>query len=398
MKQRLIIIFLISICTIGCSKKAGPTIRYYKKDGVQWYTSKIYGYPEGKRKLAQVDKYKKQNASQDSTMYDLQESVLYYELWPNYEWKFVSKKGFTTYKNGTYFLNNDTVVVPDNVIYEYFDKSYKQQIDVYKNGKRIPYQYGRPDNYESMQFLVDTPGVYGWKDGKEYLKRKFTSEEIENHKSKEEKWNDQALLDKRLLPKYGNQPKTEEEKKADMEFIKTVLEKDSTNRKGSDHLIRLGFDYLNKDLKTAMYRFNQAWLLDSTNTDIYWGYGAVYFTFGGNYSTAKKQYLEGLSINLQNTHLWTDYGTCFLAQYYNLQSYDENYALPYLDSAITFMTKSYQIDPTDQNTTIKLSICFWNKGDCYNAWKYYDICKALGGQPITEEFTKDLQKKCKRRK
>ena len=118
----------------------------------------------------------------------------------------------------------------------------------------------------------------------------------------------------------------------------------------------------------------------------------------GDYTKAKKQYLEGLSIDPKNTHLWTDYGTCFLAQYYNLQSYDENYALPYLDSAITFLTKSHQMEPTDQNTTLKLSICLWNKGDCDNAWKYYDICEALGGQPMTEEYTKDLKKKCKRKK
>ena len=49
----------------------------------------------------------------------------------------------------------------------------------------------------------------------------------------------------------------------------------------SDYLIKLGFNYMYKrDLKTAMYRFNQAYLLDSTNSDIYWGYGAIYMTLG----------------------------------------------------------------------------------------------------------------------
>lgn len=104
-----------------------------------------------------------------------------------------------------------------------------------------------------------------WKDIRTIIK---IATEID-HKGKEEKWNDKALLDKRILPKYGNQPKTEEEKKANLEFIKTALEKDSTIRKASEHLMRVGFEYLNKrDLKTAMYRFNQAYLLDSTSTDI----------------------------------------------------------------------------------------------------------------------------------
>jgi hypothetical protein len=62
------------------------------------------------------------------------------------------------------------------------------------------------------------------------------------------------------------------------------------------------------------------------------------------------------------------------------------------------MTKSYKLDPTDQNTTFKLSNLYWNKGDCDNAWKYYDECKALGGRPITDAYPKYLEKKCKRKK
>jgi tetratricopeptide (TPR) repeat protein len=118
----------------------------------------------------------------------------------------------------------------------------------------------------------------------------------------------------------------------------------------------------------------------------------------GGYQKAAEQYTLGLAINPKNTHILTDYGTYFMAQYYGLQPIDKNGALTNLDSAITYLTKSYQIDTTDQNTTFKLSICYWNKGDCENAWKYYNECKSLGGQPITEDYTNDLKKKCKRKK
>jgi len=205
-----------------------------------------------------------------------------------------------------------------------------------------------------------------------------------------------ATQNKALLPKYGYLPKSEEEKKADEEFIKTVLDRDSTNRKGSDHLISLGFKYLYRDIKTAMYRFNQAYLLDSNNVDIYWGYGAVYLTLG-NYAKAEQQYRQGLAIDPKSTHLLTDYGTYFMAQYYGLKPVAEKDAARNLDSAITYMTRSYAIDPRDQNTLFKLSVCYWNRDECENAWKYYDECVALGGQPITEDYTKDLKKKCKRK-
>ncbi len=88
------------------------------------------------------------------------------------------------------------------------------------------------------------------------------SEVMEKQMSPEQ-WNEEAKTNIRLLPKYGYAQKTEAQKKSDQEFIEAALKKDSTYRKASDHLIQLGFSYLYRDIKTAMYRFNQAYLLDS---------------------------------------------------------------------------------------------------------------------------------------
>ena len=218
--------------------------------------------------------------------------------------------------------------------------------------------------------------------------------DVMGQKMTSEQWNEEAKTNIRLLPKYGHIPKTEGQKSADKEFIETTLKKYPTNREASEHLIELGFKYLYNDVKTAMYRFNQAYLLDSTNTDIYWGYGGVYMTLG-DLENAQKIYLEGLSIDPKSTHLLTDYGTYFMTQYYELQPLDEKNALVHLDSAINYMTKSYQFDNKDQNTTFKLSVCYYQKKDCKNAWKYYNECKSLGGQPITEDFTNALTEQCK---
>lgn len=214
-------------------------------------------------------------------------------------------------------------------------------------------------------------------------------------------WAEQAKTNIGLLPKYGHILKTEEQKKLDEQFIEETiqLEKFKGDRtEASSHMISLGFNYLYRgDLKTAMYRFNQAYLLDSINSDIYWGYGAVYMTLG-DYEKGKQQYENGLFQNPNNTHLLTDLGSYYMAQYYGLEQIDKRAAAANLDSAIAYILKSYQLDKTDQNTIYKLSICYWNKSDCDNAWKYYDECKALGGQPITKEYTNDLKKKCKRKK
>jgi hypothetical protein len=173
MKNKNFLIFLCLFVLFGCSKKAGPTIHYYKKDGVQWYTSKIYTQINGKKKLAQIDDYKNGH---------LQERKVYHELWPNGEWKFVSEDGFYVFQKGKNLLLDDSLVVPDNIIYIYIDKSNEEHIEVYKDGKRIPYTFGYPDGHTVHKLTGENPGVYSWKDGKEYFVRAFTDEELENHK------------------------------------------------------------------------------------------------------------------------------------------------------------------------------------------------------------------------
>ena len=206
-----------------------------------------------------------------------------------------------------------------------------------------------------------------------------------------EQWDEEAKTNIRLVPKYGHVAKSAEQLKADSEFISTALRQDTTNRKASNHLIMLGFRYLLRDVRTAMYRFNQAYLLDSTNSDIYWGYGAVYMTIG-EYANAEKQYLEGLAADPKNSRILTDYGTYFFAQWVLMPGVSEMNSK--LDSAIFYMMKSYQLNNKDENTTFKLSSCYLYKGDCDSAWKFYDECKALGGHPITEDYTNTLSQQC----
>jgi tetratricopeptide (TPR) repeat protein len=202
-------------------------------------------------------------------------------------------------------------------------------------------------------------------------------------------WKEEAKTNIRLLPKYGNVPKTDEQKDADRELIETYVKQQGTRSKASAVLIDLGFDYLARmDIKTAMYRFNQAWLLDSTNVDTYWGYGAVYHTLG-DYKRALEQYDLGLSIDPKNPRIITDKATVYLVYY------QVNNDLNNLINAITLLEQSYIIDSKNQNTLFKLSICWFLKNDCKKARRYYEECMDLGGKPITLEFTNALKEKCK---
>jgi tetratricopeptide (TPR) repeat protein len=203
-------------------------------------------------------------------------------------------------------------------------------------------------------------------------------------------WKEEAKTNIRLLPKYGNVSKTKEQKQADEEMINSYLEKEGTPRKASELLIRLGYDYLYKgDIKTAMYRFNQAWLMDPKNDNVFWGFGAVYFMFQ-DYEAAMVQYDEGLKLNPKNSNILTDKATIYLSKY---QSRNDNGDL---SKATALFEESYSVDPKNQNTLFKASACYFMKGDCDKAWKYYSECKALGGEPITPEYTAALTRNCKK--
>lgn len=212
-----------------------------------------------------------------------------------------------------------------------------------------------------------------------------------------QEWQTQAQTNNRLIPKYGNIQKTKEQKEIDQQFIEETMrikDFEGNKRMASNYMIERGFQYLNKgDLKTAMYRFNQAYLLDNENTDIYWGFGAIYMSLS-NLERAKDQYQQGLKINPKNTHLLTDYATYFLTKYYEAKNSKSQNANEYLNEAQEQLSKSYSIDAKDQNTLYKLSVCYFLKKDCKNAKKFYNLCKEQGGNFIDEGYTQELFKIC----
>ena len=64
--------------------------------------------------------------------------------------------------------------------------------------------------------------------------------------------------------------------RADEEFLERVSENGSSLKEASKELVFLGLDYFYQGrLQTAMKRFNQAWLIDSINPGIYFGFWLV---------------------------------------------------------------------------------------------------------------------------
>lgn len=210
-----------------------------------------------------------------------------------------------------------------------------------------------------------------------------------------EDWKAEAEQNTSLLPKYGGLERTKKEKESDEEFKRKVMESFDTEKEASNHMIDLGFQYLYKgDLKTAMYRFNQAYLLDNANSNIYWGYGTIYMAFGKP-DLSREQYEEGLRMDSENDKILIDYGTTYLAEFYdNYEINNIEKANESLDIAIEKLFAAYEINPKNPSSSYKLSICYLYKDDCMKSKEYLKISEELGNSNITEAYKIELEEKC----
>jgi tetratricopeptide (TPR) repeat protein len=76
-------------------------------------------------------------------------------------------------------------------------------------------------------------------------------------------------------PRYGGLTKTAAQLEADERFIARSLHEYGTARAAMQAHVRFGWHYLaTNHAPTAIKRFNQAWLLDSTAADVYYGFSA----------------------------------------------------------------------------------------------------------------------------
>ena len=80
-----------------------------------------------------------------------------------------------------------------------------------------------------------------------------------------------------LMPKYGNLPKSDDEKAVDNRFIEEMERQfDHDRNKAAQAVAQRGWEiFRSGDAVTAIKRFNQAWLLDPKNVLALWGMATV---------------------------------------------------------------------------------------------------------------------------
>lgn len=190
-----------------------------------------------------------------------------------------------------------------------------------------------------------------------------------------------------LLPMFGNLVKCPEQLEADKTFI-AAMDKDfdGDRKKAAEDRVARAWDfYHQRDEKTAMKRFNQAWLLDSTNADVYWGFGSLM----GNQKNEEEALLmfkKSLRLNPGNDIVLASAGQAHGSIY--MKGGDSTN----LDSCIYYFGRSYDINPSNGKATSGLTIAYTEAMEADSAKKYLAITDKIDPKLVSGEIRKAIRK------
>lgn len=195
-----------------------------------------------------------------------------------------------------------------------------------------------------------------------------------------------------LQPKYGLLPKNESQKTADAKFLATIDEHYKGNRKkAAEDVSARGWQFLRQgNISGAMNRFNQAWLIDSTNGSALWGMAAIQ-AGSGKLNESLKLFSEAESLIGGDIDLTADYArTLGIAG-----ATTKNNTL--LNDAFARFARVHEKAPQHTLNLQNWAITLFYVGNYSEAWKKLKLAEATPRRAeIDQNFVAALQSKMPR--
>ncbi len=151
---------------------------------------------------------------------------------------------------------------------------------------------------------------------------------------------------------YGEVKKCPEQIEIDNAFFADCDKQFENRKSAAEYYIQSAWNsfYKNDDV-TSMKRFNQAWLLDKKNADVYWGFGNL-LGKKGEYEKSIKFFDLSKQLNPNNAKFYvsssTSYGQIFF------KTKDQKF----LDKAIEDLKKSISLDNSNAQTYANLTAAY----------------------------------------
>ena len=187
------------------------------------------------------------------------------------------------------------------------------------------------------------------------------------------------------LPMYGQVPKCPEQIEIDNDFLKECDELFENRKEAAVRHIDYGWGYFYKNqLDLAMSRFNQAWLLDKSNADIFWGYGNI-LGKKGDFEKSIVYLKESISINPKNPKSWESISTSYGQLFFKTKNIED------LDKTIESLKTSMKLDPKNTRVYGELANVYSYLAQKDSLRKYVELSDSIGStsvSPIARERLK----------
>ncbi len=153
------------------------------------------------------------------------------------------------------------------------------------------------------------------------------------------------------LPMYGGKQKTDAMKAADQAFIAGIDKQGLSHVDAARQIVTAGWAYVGKnDSATAMQRFNQAWLLNPENGDIYDGFAVVTAQRRGSPQEVESLFKLALSKPGVAVDAYVNYARFLWTQ-------------KELERSMALLNQALQISPKAPNAKSNISFVYYLRGD-----------------------------------
>lgn len=142
-----------------------------------------------------------------------------------------------------------------------------------------------------------------------------------------------------LLPMYGEVKKCEQQIESDNQFLSDCDKQFKSRKEAAEKYVEKAWGYFyNNEPETSMKRFNQAWLLDKNNAEIYWGFGNL-MGMKQDFKQSTLLFEKSIKLNPNNPKVYesnaTSYGNLFL----------KTKNVEYLNSTIENLKNAIKLEP-----------------------------------------------------
>jgi Flp pilus assembly protein TadD len=197
------------------------------------------------------------------------------------------------------------------------------------------------------------------------------------------------------VPMYGSMDRSTipELKAADEKLIADTTNHYGTREKASAAFVNNGFAYYQRDdLVNAMRRFNQAWLLNPQNPEVYAGFGAVLHD-KGKYCEAMQMLEKAIALNPPTFQgIYPDAARVMTLCAVSDKALTTEAKFKLFERSESLYKEAEEIEPNKRYLYGSWATAYYWRGQYSDAWTMVAKERTAGGKP-SEKFLGLLRKK-----